>query len=79
MLKNKTKITLNSLSEDQDNNYFFIIWCSRISNENKCATMAWHTLLSALEKRFKMNDLKEKIISEIKKFMIQKYQLIYMN
>ena len=29
--------------------------------------MAWHTLLSALEKRNKMSDIKEKIISEIKK------------
>ena len=32
----------------------------------KCATMAWHTLLSALEKNL-MSDIKEKIISEIKK------------
>ena len=32
----------------------------------KCATMAWHTLLSALEKNL-MNDIKEKIVSEIKK------------
>ena len=29
--------------------------------------MAWHTLLSALDKKIKMSDLKEKIISEIKK------------
>ena len=50
MLKNKSKITLNSLSEDQ------ITTISSLSgvqefNENKCATMAWHTLLSALEKK----------------------------
>ena len=29
--------------------------------------MAWHALLSALEKKDKMTDLREKIISEIKK------------
>ena len=34
----------------------------------KCATMAWHTLLSALEKKTNfMSNLKEKIVSEIKK------------
>ena len=34
----------------------------------KCATMAWHTLLSALENKINfMTSLKEKIISEIKK------------
>ena len=32
----------------------------------KCATMAWHTLLSALEK-INMSTTKEKIINEIKK------------
>ena len=35
MLKNKSKITLNSLSEDRGYYYFFIIRCPRISNENK--------------------------------------------
>ena len=34
----------------------------------KCATMAWHTLLSAIEKKiFNMSNLKEKVIKEIKK------------
>ena len=47
--KNKTKITLNSLSEDQ------VTTISSLSGVQemriKCATMAWHTLLSALENK----------------------------
>ena len=35
MLKNKTKITLNSLTEDQVTTITSLIRCSRISNENK--------------------------------------------
>ena len=67
MLKNKSKITLNSLSEDQITTISLTIRSSRISNARyKCATMAWHTLLSALEKRLKMSDIKENI-TEIKK------------
>ena len=33
----------------------------------KCATMAWHTLLSALEKKLNERDKRKKVISEIKK------------
>ena len=33
----------------------------------KCATMAWHTLLVSAEKKIIMSDLKDKVISEIKK------------
>ena len=48
MLKNKTKINLNSLSEDQITTISSLSR-TRVSNESKCATMAWHALLSALE------------------------------
>ena len=67
MLKNKSKITLNSLSEDQITTISSLSGVQEFPMRIKCATMAWHTLLSALEKRFKMTNLKEKIISEIKK------------
>ncbi len=51
MIKTKSKITLNSLSEDQ------IITISSLSGVQefpmriKCATMAWHTLQSAINKK----------------------------
>ena len=67
MLKNKTKITLNSLTEDQVTTISSLSGVQEFPMRIKCATMAWHTLLSALEKKINMNDLKEKIISEIKK------------
>ena len=34
MIKNKTKITLNSLTEDQITNNYFFIWGARVSNES---------------------------------------------
>ena len=67
MLKNKSKITLNSLSEDQITTISSLSGVQEFPMRIKCATMAWHTLLSALEKKIKMTELKEKIISEIKK------------
>ena len=67
MLKNKSKITLNSLSEDQITTISSLSGVQEFPMRIKCATMAWHTLLSALKKRVKMTDLKNKIITEIKK------------
>ena len=51
MLKNKSKITLNSLSEDQITTISSLSGVKEFPMRIKCATMAWHTLLSALEKK----------------------------
>ena len=68
MLKNKSKITLNSLSEDQVTTISSLSGVQEFPMRIKCATMAWHTLLSAIDKkRIIMSDLKDKVISEIKK------------
>ena len=50
MLKNKNKITLNSLTEDQLTTLSSLSGVKEFPMRVKCATMAWHTLLSALEK-----------------------------
>ena len=51
MLKNKNKITLNSLSEDQITTINSLSGVQEFPMRIKCATMAWHTLLSAIEKK----------------------------
>jgi nitrogen fixation protein NifU and related proteins len=51
MVKNKTKITLNSLTEDQITTITSLSGVQEFPMRVKCATMAWHTLLSALEKK----------------------------
>ena len=51
MLKNKTSITLNSLTEDQVTTIKSLSGVQEFPMRIKCATMAWHTLLSAIEKK----------------------------
>ncbi len=51
MVKNKKKITLNSLSEDQITTITSLSGVQEFPMRIKCATMAWHTLLSALEQK----------------------------
>jgi|TARA_B110000914_G_scaffold214857_1_gene218166 nitrogen fixation NifU-like protein len=51
MIKSKTKITLNSLTEDQITTITSLSGVQEFPMRVKCATMVWHTLLSALEKR----------------------------
>ena len=51
MLKDKTKISLNSLSEDQITTITSLAGVQEFPMRIKCATMAWHTFLSALEKK----------------------------
>ena len=51
MLKNKSKITLNSLSEDQITTISSLSGVQEFPMRIKCATMAWHTFLSALGKK----------------------------
>jgi nitrogen fixation NifU-like protein len=51
MIKNKTKISLNSLSEDQMTTISSLSGVQEFPMRVKCATMAWHTLLSAIKKK----------------------------
>ena len=50
MLKSKSKITLNSLTEDQVTTITSLSGDQEFPMRIKCATMAWHTVLSALQK-----------------------------
>tara|TARA_B110000240_G_C13359903_1_gene393481 strand:- start:184 stop:627 length:444 start_codon:yes stop_codon:yes gene_type:complete len=50
MLTKKTKITLNSLTEDQITTITSLSGVQEFPMRIKCATMAWHTLLSAIKK-----------------------------
>ena len=51
MIKTKSKITLNSLSDDQITTINSLSGVQEFPMRIKCATMAWHTLLSAIEKK----------------------------
>ena len=51
MIKTKSKITLNSLSEDQITTINSLSGVQEFPMRIKCATMAWHALLSAIEKK----------------------------
>jgi len=51
MIKNKTKITINSLTADQITTIVSLSGVQEFPMRVKCATMAWHTLLSAIEKK----------------------------
>ena len=49
MIKNKTKIRLNSLSDDQITTISSLSGVQEFPMRIKCATMAWHTLSAALK------------------------------
>ena len=51
MVKNKTKITLNSLTEDQITTITSLSGVQKFPMRVKYATMVWHTFLSALDKK----------------------------
>ena len=51
MVKNKSKITLNSLTEDQITTISSLSGVQEFPMRVKCATMVWHTFLSALNKK----------------------------
>ena len=51
MVTNKTKITVNSLTEDQITTIKCLSGVQEFPMRVKCATMVWHTLLLALEKK----------------------------
>ena len=50
MVKNKTKITLNSLTENQVTTITSLSGVQEFPMRVKCATMVWHTFMSAIEK-----------------------------
>ena len=51
MLTHKTKITINSLSDDQITTINSLSGVQEFPMRIKCATMAWHTVLSALNEK----------------------------
>ena len=50
MVKNKTKITVNSLTEDQVTTITSLSGVQEFPMRVKCATMVWHTFISAVDK-----------------------------
>ena len=50
MVKNKTKITVNSLTEDQITTITSLSGVQQFPMRVKCATMVWHTFISAVDK-----------------------------
>ena len=51
MVKNKKKITINSLTEDQITTITSLSGVQEFPMRVKCATMVWHTFLSAADKK----------------------------
>jgi nitrogen fixation protein NifU and related proteins len=51
MVKKKKKITLNSLTEDQITTITSLSGVQEFPMRVKCATMVWHTFMSALDKK----------------------------
>jgi nitrogen fixation protein NifU and related proteins len=49
MIKNETMMTMNSLSEDQKTTIMSLSGVKKFPMRVKCATMAWHTLNTALK------------------------------
>ena len=51
MIKNKTKISLNSLTNDQLTTINSLKGVQEFPMRIKCATMAWHAFISARNKK----------------------------
>ena len=51
MIKNKAKITVNSLTNDQITTIKSLSGVQEFPMRIKCATMAWHALLSAINRK----------------------------
>ena len=49
LIKNETKITINSLSDEQKTTLMSLSGVKQFPMRVKCATMAWHTFDTALE------------------------------
>ena len=51
MIKTQTKISINSLNEDQITTIMSLSGVKQFPMRVKCATMAWHTLTAAMKKK----------------------------
>ena len=51
MVKNESKIAINNLTEDQQTTIMSLSGVKQFPMRVKCATMAWHTLTAAMEKK----------------------------
>ena len=49
MIKDKASINIDSLNEDQTTTIMSLSGVKKFPMRVKCATMAWHTFISALE------------------------------
>ena len=49
MIKNETSITINSLSDEQKTTLMSLSGVKQFPMRVKCATLSWHTLISAME------------------------------
>ena len=54
MIKEGSNLRINSLSEDQNTTLMSLSGVKQYPMRVKCATMAWHTVLSALESKEKI-------------------------
>ena len=50
MIKTQTKISINSLNEDQITTIMSLSGVKQFPMRVKCATLSWHTLISAIDK-----------------------------
>ena len=76
MIKNTSEIKSNHLDDDQKTKLMSLSGVKQFPMRVKCATLSWHTLVSALEGKKKgskyrtnrlMSDFKNKVIEEVKK------------
>jgi len=75
MIKNTSEIQSNHLDNNQKTKLMSLSGVKEFPMRVKCATLSWHTLVSAMEGRKrevnteeeKMSDIKNKVIEEIKK------------
>ncbi len=51
MLKEGTKLSINSLSEDQNTTMMSLSGVKRFPMRVKCATLAWHTFMHAADEK----------------------------
>ena len=51
MLKKGSKLSINSLSEDENTSMMSLSGVKRYPMRVKCATLAWHTFLHAVESK----------------------------
>ena len=51
MLKEGSKLRINSLSEDQNTTMMSLSGVKRFPMRVKCATLAWHTFMHAAEEK----------------------------